>query len=458
MINRIRVYFLLFIGVFLVIAPSNTFAHTSLSSATPSPNSELTEAPNEIVLEFSSNLENSQYYIKIYNSSGKKIGTNKATLSEDSKVLLLEIPDLEGGTYFVEYYVISADGHPISDRYGFTIKGNGHADGNGKSESGQSGETSGSANQEDTAKDSGRDQSDTNENGGSEQSETAKGSNLNPSPVSASSEHQHGGMLYWAMQMVYYLVLLILTGWLFWGNVSDLSAIKRRYTSWLKRLKMIFLFMAAGYGFTRLLPLLSDISLSNLTDLILNTTVGNAWLSSLILSILSFVILRKRKWIDGTWIFLVLITEAFSGHAAAFRPLWYSITFDVIHLAAAAVWVSGLILLFIIKKEKGTFLTPFTNRFSNYAFFSIIILSITGSLLALRYLSDLNDLFTTAWGMVLLLKIALVFIVVLTGYSLRKAIKKKNDGAFSKKIEWDFALMFAIIFLVGMLTSFSPVQ
>ena len=45
-------------------------------------------------------------------------------LIEDKKSIFINIPNLPNGIYFIQYEVISVDGHKVKGRYKFTIREN----------------------------------------------------------------------------------------------------------------------------------------------------------------------------------------------------------------------------------------------------------------------------------------------------------------------------------------------
>lgn len=409
LIMRKGVYTFILLSILMgVFFPSNVWAHASLLEATPSPNSQLDEPPKSILLTFNERLEPDLYYLRVYNKDGESVTDNKANMTKKQRTISLAIPKLKTGVYSVNYKVISADGHPIEETYIITI-GDAHAAGGTINESNGSG-------------------------------------------------HHHGDTPFFILRLFYFLSILSITGWLFWGMASDIhsSSAKDAYLKGSKYLRIFLLIMMIGYGFIQFNGLLSGLGLTEFKNLLFGTTFGLAWVVMLGLSTIGFWILHRSKVVDGLWITLLLVGEAITGHAITYQPAWYTTTLDLIHLAAAAIWVSGLLILVIFWKNHREFAKNFLPRFSRYALISIAVLVVTGSLLTFVFIPDLTFLWETLWGRVLLLKIIGVLFVILTGYLLRKILRNKNKKSLKNQLEWDFSLMFGIVLLAGILTTVSP--
>ena len=151
------------------------------------------------------------------------------------------------------------------------------------------------------------------------------------------------------------------------------------------------------------------------------TSVGITWLALIVLSAAGLLLINRSIWLRGAWALLLLSQEAWSGHAAAVDSRWAAVTLDLIHLAASALWAGGLILLLVLwygeRKEAGRF----GSRFSTAALISLAVLTLSGILLTLMLVSNLRYVLMTPWGILLLVKTALVVLVIVTGALIRRA-------------------------------------
>ena len=108
--------------------------------------------------------------------------------------------------------------------------------------------------------------------------------------------------------------------------------------------------------------------------------------------------------------FMYLVTLSYVGHSRSQRLPWIGIPIDMAHTAAAAVWLGGLaMIVFVVipavPTEQGVraFL-----RFSPAARIAVTTLAVTGIAQTVRLHSSLSNLFGSAHGRLLLLKVALV--------------------------------------------------
>ncbi len=79
-----------------------------------------------MILTFNEKIEESFAKIKVLDNKDKLIidDNNAMNLKEDKKSIFINIPNLPNGIYFIQYEVISVDGHKVKGRYKFTIREN----------------------------------------------------------------------------------------------------------------------------------------------------------------------------------------------------------------------------------------------------------------------------------------------------------------------------------------------
>lgn len=95
-------------------------AHNSLVSTSPEDGEDLDTAPDEVVLEFNDRTLALGTQIEVTGPSGPvQYGDPRV---EDRFVHQALDDNLPAGEYTVTWRVTSADGHPISDTFGFTVK------------------------------------------------------------------------------------------------------------------------------------------------------------------------------------------------------------------------------------------------------------------------------------------------------------------------------------------------
>jgi copper transport protein len=106
-----------------------------------------------------------------------------------------------------------------------------------------------------------------------------------------------------------------------------------------------------------------------------------------------------------------------SGHDAVDPgSYWATKLADYVHLAAASLWIGGLATLaLLVWREAPELRRPAFHRFSNLATVSIGLVLAAGIYLAIVRLPHLHDLWSTGYGQVLIVKIALVLVVLAWG-------------------------------------------
>jgi copper resistance protein C len=115
------------LGALLVVfgmmfaAPRPARAHAELMEAEPAPGQIFRwERPGEVRLEFSQQLVSAS--ISITTRDFRTVQEGEARISaEDPFVAVVSLPELEPGTYSVNWRSASADGHSVEGSYEFTI-------------------------------------------------------------------------------------------------------------------------------------------------------------------------------------------------------------------------------------------------------------------------------------------------------------------------------------------------
>lgn len=105
------------LSVFAFAAPAS--AHDQLVSSNPEDGSKLDKQPEWIEMMFSGDVQEVGSEVKVV-TDGKDVSAGE--LAVDGKKLTVALPDnLKPGDYKVTWRVVSADGHPISGDFDFTL-------------------------------------------------------------------------------------------------------------------------------------------------------------------------------------------------------------------------------------------------------------------------------------------------------------------------------------------------
>ncbi len=175
------------------------------------------------------------------------------------------------------------------------------------------------------------------------------------------------------------------------------------------------------------------------------------------LAILAILVPRVGQWIALAGSVAVAISFAQVGHALG-DPRAALAVLLVLHLLAAAFWVGALVpLRRAALARKGADLLHF---FGNVAVFGVAILIIAGTSLAWLLSGSVTELFGTAYGLALLLKVAIV--AVLLGFAAFNKVRLVPDlraekpgsiHALRRSISMEILVVVVILLATATITS-----
>ena len=219
----------------------------------------------------------------------------------------------------------------------------------------------------------------------------------------------------------------------------------------------------------------------SLLILVTQTQFGRVWLARLALLIIIAILLIGQTQKHTSTLFLgagfmlsacFLVASAFAGHAAAAdgAESAFQLSADGMHLLAGGVWLGGLLPLACLLREYNregvasslAVTQETTRRFSNLALASMILLIGTGVYNAWKLVGGFVPLFGTAYGELLLIKLALLLPLIGIGainrLRLKPTITKTSDRAaktrvalrrVSRNVVIEIALGVMILLIVG---------
>jgi hypothetical protein len=123
-----RLFASLLVTLVLAAAAAGTAsAHAALRHAQPAAGEELTTAPTEIRIEFSTGIQLDQAEIHLNDQSGTDLALTRPDGEPDASEMLVRlIPTaLAPGTYKVRWRVLSIDGHWTRGDYSFSVNAGG---------------------------------------------------------------------------------------------------------------------------------------------------------------------------------------------------------------------------------------------------------------------------------------------------------------------------------------------
>jgi copper transport protein len=125
--------------------------------------------------------------------------------------------------------------------------------------------------------------------------------------------------------------------------------------------------------------------------------------------------------IAGTW--------ALSEHASAGLQPLVAMPVDILHLLAMAAWLGGLAALLVALYREPSVEASAVRRFSRVAFGSVVVLAATGVYQSWRQVGSWSALTGTAYGRLLLLKVALVAVLVAVAWLSRRWTRRMAETA-----------------------------
>ncbi|MGW2086985.1 copper resistance CopC/CopD family protein [Streptomyces sp. NPDC001880] len=373
-------------------------AHAALTGSDPQDGAVVATAPKEVTLTFSEQVAMGDDSIRILDPAGKRADTGAAPrdLQSGSTVkygvsLHSGLPD---GTYTVAWQAVSADSHPVSGAFTFSVGA---------------------------------------------PSKTA---------VALPTDQAGGGLvgtLYDIARYAAYAGFILLAGgsafvlacWQRGAGSRPLQRLVARGWTTLTVATLAMLLLRNPY--TGSGKLVDAFDLDGLKA-VLDTKTGAALVSRLLLlgaSALFVAVLfgtyarrederEKRDLTFGLAIGGTVIAAGIAGtwalaeHASTGIQSGIAMPVDVLHLLAAAAWLGGLTALLVALYRAPDIDATAVRRFSHVAFGSVIVLAATGIYQSWRQVGTWSALTGTGYGQLLLVKVGLVAVLIVIAWFSRR--------------------------------------
>jgi copper resistance protein D len=201
------------------------------------------------------------------------------------------------------------------------------------------------------------------------------------------------------------------------------------------------------------------------SEVLLDTQFGQVSLMRLVVAIaLSIcVLVRQDRWVSLTLATILLASIAWLGHSGAAPSVFFTAA-DALHVTAAGAWLGGLVplalLLAALRRQKDaksiSIGTTVTRRFSLLGFMMVTTILITGLINTWNLVGSVEGLFDTAYGRLLLVKIALflamVSIAAVNRFRLSPSLQlPRTLKLLERNSLIEAALGLLIVFIVGAL-------
>lgn len=126
---------------------------------------------------------------------------------------------------------------------------------------------------------------------------------------------------------------------------------------------------------------------------------------------------RAGFWAGTAGAAAALVSVLPVGHTQTFGPSWLVMGADLVHAATAAVWLGGLVALILhltrARRRKGdpAEAAVVLGRFSTLAGGLVVLLGVTGTILAVVIVGSVTALVGSSYGLLLLAKLGLVVVI-----------------------------------------------
>ncbi|MFJ2645973.1 copper resistance CopC/CopD family protein [Streptomyces sp. NPDC087420] len=400
------------LGTVLTVLSGTASAHAALTGSTPEDGAVVATAPKDVTLTFSEQVALSDSSIRVLDPSNKRVDTQKIRNLSSGKIVSYAVDlhaGLPDGTYTVAWQAVSADSHPVSGAFTFSIGA--------------------------------------------------------PSKTEATlpAEKAGGGLvgfLYDVARYVSYTGFILLVGGSAfvlgsWPRGASVRPLQRLVVQgWIALTAATLVLLLLRTPYTGSGELADAFDLGGLRA-VLTTKTGTALVSRLLLlgaAALFVAVLfgayarrgtpanedeakEKKDLTFGLAVGGVVVaagiaaTWALSEHASTGIQAGLAMPVDVLHLLAVATWLGGLTALLVALYRAPSIEAAAVRRFSRTAFVSVVVLAATGLYQSWRQVGSWSALGDTSYGQLLLVKVGLVAVLIAIAFFSRRWTARLGEPA-----------------------------
>jgi copper transport protein len=430
----------------VAVAAPAAAAHATLESTVPAGGTAEDPAPGQVELRFSEPVELALGAVRVHDAEGAEVQQGDAFHpGGDSSAVAVRLREgLGDGGYTVTYKVVSADSHPVSGGFVFAVG-------------------------EDAAPP---------DAGVAELLGDQKAG-----PVTSVAFAVVRGVQYGAIALGLGLLALML---LIWRPAGAPAAPAAAFDARARTLLLIA--TGAGVG-----SAVAAIGLQAATAQgstfwsglgsaaqVLDTRFGTVWAAGAVAWLVAGALaLARRPRLAAVPLGLLALLPGLGGHAGVQNPVAVVLPANVLHVLGASAWIGGIAALIVVlpaatrtlEPERRTPLLAATmGRFSTLALVGVVAALLAGGILqSLLQLDAVDDLWDTAFGRAILMKIGLVLALLGLGALNRRRVLPALDrgaadgappgraGALLRRSLWaEVALGIAAFAATGALAGYAP--
>jgi copper transport protein len=438
--------------VAVLALPATAGAHATLEGTTPARGAQLARAPGLVTLHFDESVDAALGAVQVFDAGGKAVQQGPAFHpgGNGSDVAVRLPAGLRDGGYTVTYRVISADSHPVSGGFTFTV-GAGPV-------------------------------------GRASVADLLRGQTAGPVTATAFS----------VVRAVQYAAIALGVGGLIFGLVCfgpGIAAVRRPEEAWEEaeaafdaRQRGLLLVAAAGGVLSAVAGIGLEAAVGEGSSLwralhwsivrdVLGTRFGVVWALAAGAWLLAgaWALSRVRlAWLLAPLGLLVLL-PALSGHAGTQSPVAVMAPANVIHVIAMCAWLGGIAGLVLALRaatrkleppDRTRLLSAVVGRFSALAGVAFAVLLATGVIQGIVEVASIPALVNTAFGRAVLIKVVLFAGLVGIGwvnrYRLIPALRGTGDqparagAALRQTLRLELAVGVVVLAVTGALAGYAP--
>jgi copper transport protein len=396
-----------------LLVPALAAAHATIVATTPSDGAVVKTAPREVTLEWSESVDLGDNAVQLLDGAGKRIAT-AAPRHRGARIAVLTLPrGLRDGTYVVSWRVVSADSHPVSGAFSFSI--------------------------------------------GAPSAVVFAGGDSSNATVKAIDAVARG---------IAFLGLAVIVGGaavLFLLAPEGPLSLRARRLLWggiaaLLVGSVVVLAMQGPYASG---GSVADAFKPSLLSFSLSTRFGHAIairivlaliLAGLVLQALEGGARRRSILLPAVGCVLgLLLTWTLIDHSRTGVQTWLGVPAATAHLLAMALWFGGLVALLLARPHDAV-----VARFSKLALGCWIVLGVTGVYLAWRQSGVIGALPATDFGKLLLLKGGIAVAILALAALSRRAVQ--SGGGVTRTVAGEACLGVAVLAVTATLVNTAPAR
>ena len=181
------------------------------------------------------------------------------------------------------------------------------------------------------------------------------------------------------------------------------------------------------------------------------------WLRIVAVLALAVVLLLRRRdrLLTAALLVVLVLAHAWSGHAAAGSWQWVAVLAAGLHLAAVCAWMGGLLLL-LTRVLRVADDPPLGSRWSRMATWCVVTIALTGVAQAVRQVDPLASLWSTTYGVLLLVKVGLLALVVIVASVLRRRLRQ--GVLVTPMVLAELSVLVVVLVITGVLQTRAPAR